>query len=106
MAAVPDAPVPGEILEWLGIENYSEKNYAAAEKYLSALGKSRRRGDTDSTRGEIDTPSNVKPDFWFYLGDAAAKLQSFDESEDAFGKYLHIATDPAATAKGLLSLGC
>ena len=39
MATVPNAPIPGEILEWLGIEYYNEKNYAAAEKYLSALGK-------------------------------------------------------------------
>jgi TolA-binding protein len=105
IATIPDAPVPGEILEWLGIEYYNEKNYAAAEKYLSALGKSARRGETDLSRGEIDNPSNVKPDFWFYLGDAAAKLQSFDESENAFGKYLQIATDPAGKAKVLLALG-
>jgi TolA-binding protein len=105
IATVPEAPVPGEILEWLGIEYYNEKNYAAAEKYLSALGKSGRRGDTDSSRGEIDNPSNVKPDFWFYLGDAAAKLQRFDESENAFGNYLQIATDPAGKAKVLLALG-
>ena len=39
MAASPNANVPAEILEWLGIEYYNEKNYAAAEKYLSALGK-------------------------------------------------------------------
>lgn len=105
MAAVPDAPVPAEILEWLGIEYYNEKNYAAAEKYLSALGNSVRRGDADSSRGQIDSASKVKPDFWFYLGDAAAKLQNFDESENAFGKYLQIATDPAGKAKVLLALG-
>jgi TolA-binding protein len=86
------ATVPGEILEWLGIEYYNEKNYAAAEKYLGVLGK-------------IDNPPNVKPDFWFYLGDAAAKLQNFDEAESAFGKYLQIATDPAGKAKVLLALG-
>src|SRR2546430_8758291 len=39
MEASPNGNVPGEILEWLGIEYYNEKNYAAAEKYLSALGK-------------------------------------------------------------------
>jgi TolA-binding protein len=105
MAAVPNAPVPGEILEWLGVEYYNEKNYAAAEKYLSALGNSASRGDTDSSRGESDNPPKVKPDFWFYLGDAAAKLQNFDESENAFGKYLQMATDPAGKAKVLLALG-
>jgi len=92
MTTSPTASVPGEILEWLGIEYYNEKNYEAAEKYLSALGK-------------IDNPTNVKPDFWFYLGDAAAKLQNFDEAENAFGKYLQIASDPAGKAKVLLALG-
>ncbi len=92
MTTTPKATVPGEILEWLGIEYYNEKNYAAAEKYLSVLGK-------------LDDPSNVKPDFWFYLGDAAARLQNFDEAESAFGKYLQIATDPAGKAKVLLALG-
>jgi hypothetical protein len=29
--------VPPEVLEWLGIEYYNEKNFQAAEKYLSAL---------------------------------------------------------------------
>src|SRR5881409_931484 len=50
--------VPPEVLEWLGIEYYNEKNFQAAEKYLSALRK-------------IENPGNVKPDFLFYLGDAA-----------------------------------
>jgi len=91
LASNPNGNIPGEILEWLGIEYYNEKNYAAAEKYLGVLGK-------------IDNPS-VKPDFWFYLGDAAAKQQKFDESENAFGKYLQTATDPAGKAKVLLALG-
>jgi TolA-binding protein len=92
MAAFPDAAIPAEILQWLGMEAYNEKNFAGAEKYLGALGK-------------IDNPANVKPDFWFYLGDAAAKLQQFDESENALGKYLQAATDPAGKAKALLALG-
>jgi TolA-binding protein len=91
LAANAAGTIPAEILEWLGIEYYNEKNYAAAEKYLGVLGK-------------IDNPP-VKPDFWFYLGDAAAKQQKFDESENAFGKYLQTATDPAGKAKVLLALG-
>lgn len=90
LAANPDANVPAEVLEWLGMEYYNDKNYAAAEKYLGALGKT-------------DNPS--KPDFLFYLGDAAAKQQHFDQAEDAFGKYLQTAVDPAGKAKVLLSLG-
>src|SRR5207237_8140946 len=80
-----------EIREWMGIEYYNEKNYVAGEKYLGVL-------------GNIDNPP-VKPDFWFYLGDAAAKQQKFDESENALGKYLQVATDPAGKAKVLLRLG-
>lgn len=91
LAANVAGTIPAEILEWLGIEYYNEKNYGAAEKYLGVLGK-------------IDNPP-VKPDFWFYLGDAAAKQQKFDESENALGKYLEVATDPAGKAKVLLALG-
>jgi TolA-binding protein len=92
MTESPNGLVPGDILEWLGIQYYNEKNYVAAEKYLSALGKA-------------DNPARVKPDFWFYLGDAATKLQNFDEAETAFGKYLETATDPAGKTKVLLALG-
>lgn len=86
-----NASVPAEILEWLGTDFYNEKNYTAAEKYFSVLGK-------------MENPQ-VKPDFWFYLGDAATKLQRFDEAEEAYGKYLQTATDPAGKAKVLLALG-
>ncbi len=91
LAANAAGTIPAEILEWLGIEYYNEKNYGAAEKYLGVLGK-------------IDNPP-VKPDFWFYLGDAAARQQKWDESENALGKYLQVATDPAGKAKVLLKLG-
>ncbi|MGH8102336.1 MAG: tetratricopeptide repeat protein, partial [Chthoniobacterales bacterium] len=92
MAASPDTNVPAEVLEWLGLEYYNEKNYGAAEKYLTALGK-------------IDNLANVKPDFWFYLGDAASKQKDFAPAETAFAKYLETATDPAGKAKVLLALG-
>jgi TolA-binding protein len=91
LAANASGTIPAEILEWLGIAYYNDKNYVAAEKYLGVLGK-------------IDNPP-VKPDFWFYLGDAAARQQKFDEAENAFGKYLEVATDPAGKAKVLLKLG-
>jgi TolA-binding protein len=92
MSESPNGIVPGEILEWLGIQYYNEKDYVAAEKYFSALGK-------------MDAPARVKPDFWFYLGDAATKLKNYDEAEQAFGKYLETATDPAGKTKVLLALG-
>jgi TolA-binding protein len=91
LASNATGTIPAEILEWLGIAYYNDKNYVAAEKYLGVLGK-------------IDNPP-VKPDFWFYLGDAAARQQKFDESENALGKYLQVATDPAGKAKALLKLG-
>jgi TolA-binding protein len=92
MANSPNVNVPADVLEWLGIEYYNEKNFEAAEKYLSALRK-------------IDNPGSIKPDFLFYLGDAATKLKKLPEAEDAFGKYLQTAKDPAGTAKVLLALG-
>jgi len=92
MANSPSVNVPPEVLEWLGIEYYNDKNFQAAEKYLSALRK-------------IDNPGSVKPDFLFYLGDAATKLKNASEAEDAFSKYLLTAKDPAGKAKVLLALG-
>ncbi len=92
MASSPNTNVPPEVLEWLGIGYYNEKNFQAAEKYLSALRK-------------IDNPGSVKPDFLFYLGDTATKLKNLPEAEDAFGKYLQTAKDPAGKAKVLLALG-
>ena len=92
MAANPQAAIPGDIFEWLGLEYYKEKNYAAAEKYLGALAR-------------VENPGEVKPDFWFYLGDAASRLQNFAEAENAYARYLQTATDPAGKAKVLLALG-
>jgi TolA-binding protein len=92
MAANPNSAIPADILQWLGVENYNEKNYPAAEKYLSALGK-------------LDNPSNVKPDLWFYLGDTESRLKNFAEAENAYARYLQTATDPAGKAKVLLALG-
>jgi TolA-binding protein len=92
VAANPEARVPAEILEWLGIEYYNEKNYVAAARFFELLGKSENLG-------------NVKPDFWFYLADAQTKLKNFAGAETAYEKYLQVATDPAAKAKTLLALG-
>jgi TolA-binding protein len=91
LAAKPDGSVPAEVLETVGLEFYNEKNYAGAEKYLSALSKINN--------------ANVKPDLWFYLGDAETRLQKFAEAEDAYGHYLQTAKDPAGKAKALLALG-
>src|SRR5213078_4583116 len=84
--------VPPEVLEWLGIEYYNEKNFQAAEKYLSAL-------------RTTDNAGKVKADYLFYLGDAATKLKKLPEAEEAFAKYLQTAEDPAGKAKVLLTLG-
>ncbi len=91
-AASPNGQVPAEILEWLGLESYNAKDHAAAVKYLTAL----------STSGNV---SSVKPDFWFYLGDAQMKLNQPAEAETSLQKFLETTTDPAAKAKALLALG-
>jgi TolA-binding protein len=92
VAGAPAAKIPAEILEWLGLQFYNDRDYAAAAKYLTLLGKA-------------ETLGNVKPDFWFYLADAETKLQNFAGAEAAYEKYLQVATDPAAKAKTLLALG-
>lgn len=91
LAAAPEAQIPGEILQWLGIEYYNEKNYVAAEKYLGVLGKS--------------DYGNVSPDFWFYLADAQTKLGQYGAAEVSYEKYLQNATDPASKVKALLAMG-
>src|SRR5207237_1270597 len=58
LAASGNANVPAEVLEWLGIEYYNDKNYSMAEKYLGVLART-------------ENPAGIKPDFWFYLGDVA-----------------------------------
>jgi TolA-binding protein len=90
--AAPTAKIPAEILEWLGLQFYNDKDYAAAAKYLTLL-------------GNAETLGNVKPDFWFYLADAETKQKNFAGAEAAYEKYLQVATDPAAKAKTLLALG-
>ena len=88
----PNGKVPAEILEWLGVEFYNDKNYQAAKKYLDALSRS-------------ENLASAKPDFWFYLGDAQLKLNDSVGAETSFEKYLQSASDPAAKAKALLALG-
>ena len=87
-----NANVPPEVLEWLGIEYYNDKNYLLAEKYLGVLGR-------------MENPAGVKPDFWFYLGDVAGKLKHYDQAENAYSRYLQNSTDAAGKAKALLALG-
>ncbi len=91
-AASPNAQVPAEILEWLGLEYYNAKQYGPAVKYLTALSKTAN-------------VSSVKPDFWFYLGDAQMKENQPDEAAGSLQKFLETTTDPAARAKALLALG-
>ena len=47
----------------------------------------------------------MKPDFWFYLGDAQMKLNQPAAAEVSLQKFLETTTDPAAKAKALLALG-
>ena len=91
-AADPNARIPAEILEWLGIGYFNDKDYAAAERYLRLLGKS-------------ENLAAVKPDFWFYLAESETRLSKFTEAEVAYEHYLQVATDPAAKAKTLLAMG-
>ncbi|MFL6542148.1 MAG: tetratricopeptide repeat protein [Chthoniobacterales bacterium] len=92
LAADPNGRVPAEILESLGLQFYGEKNYAAADRYLTLLSRSENVG-------------SVKQDFWFYLADADSHLNKIAEAENAYQQYIQVASDPAAKAKALLALG-
>ncbi len=92
LASASRNAVPAEVLEWLGLEYYNDKNFALAEKYLSALSR-------------LGNSARVKPDYWFYLGDAASKMKKFEEAEGAFERYLQTSSDAAGKAKTLLALG-
>lgn len=92
LAASPNAQVPAEILNWLGLESYNARDYAGAVKYLTLLSKAA-------------TVTSVKPDFWFYLGDAQMKLNQSGAAEQSLARFLQTETDPAAKAKALLALG-
>lgn len=92
LAASSNASIPAEVMEWLGIEYYNDKNYPLAEKYLAVLSR-------------VENVSGVKPDFWFYLGDVAGKLKHYDQAENAYSRYLQSSTDAAGKAKALLALG-
>src|SRR5204863_8958826 len=92
LAAGDNTIIPPEVLEWLGIEYYNGKNYILAEKYLGVLAR-------------IKNPAGLRPDFWFYLGDAAVHLKHYDVGENAYSRYLKVSTDPAGKAKALLALG-
>src|ERR1051326_4595365 len=88
----PNGQLPAEIIEWLGVEFYNTRNYAAAAKYLAALSKS-------------PNVSGVKQDFWYYLGDAQLKLNQPADAEAALQKFLQTTSDPAEKAKALRALG-
>jgi TolA-binding protein len=90
--ASPDGQLPGEILEWLGLESYNAKDFAGAARYLTALSKAAN-------------VSSVKPDFWFYLGDAQMKLNQPAAAEESLQKFVQNSSDPAAKAKAMLALG-
>jgi tetratricopeptide (TPR) repeat protein len=79
-------------LEWLGIQYYNEKNYQAAEKYLSALRKT-------------DNAGKIKPDYLVLSRRRGYEAKESAEAEEAFAKYLQTAKDPAGKAKVLLTLG-
>lgn len=91
LAEQPGTRIPADILQWLGIEAYNEKDFAAAEKYLSALGAQENSG--------------VNPEFWFYLAEAQAKLGRFEAAEASYQRFLQTSDDPAAKVKTLLALG-
>jgi hypothetical protein len=72
--------VPPEVLEWLGIEYYNEKNFQAAEN-IWALGK-------------IENPA-ASNRISILFGRCGNEAENPAEAEDAFAKYLQTSKDPA-----------
>ncbi|MDQ2868271.1 MAG: tetratricopeptide repeat protein, partial [Verrucomicrobiota bacterium] len=92
LAANEASSVLPDVLYWLGVEYYNDKNLPLADKYFTALGEKETKGD-------------VKPDFWFYLGDVATREKNFEKAESAYSSYLQVSTDAAGKAKAMLALG-
>ncbi len=90
MRGAPKGKVPAEVLRWLGTASLADKNFAAADKYLTQL--SQRDGETEM-------------DDWLNLGRAQLQEKKYAEAAKSLHSYLNAAKQPAPRAAGLLALG-
>jgi TolA-binding protein len=81
--------VPGEVMRWLGEQEFEEKDYDGAEKHLTAA-----------------TATNNLPDTWLMLARARMSLEKWEPALDASRHYLELsAAEPVARAVGLIAQG-
>jgi TolA-binding protein len=80
--------LPGEVLVWLGMQEFDDGNYKKAEQYLSFV----------AARG-----GSASPDALLALSKARLAQDKFEAARDPIRDYLAAARDPLSRAKGLLA---
>lgn len=84
--------VPPNVLTWLGLKLYDQKNYPRAAQYLALA-------------STPDAPENTDPRVWNYLGMAFLETKDFETSVKATDHFLKVSADGAPKARGLLTKG-
>jgi TolA-binding protein len=84
--------IPGEVLRWLGVSQYNEKNFDAAERYLSELTSK-------------DRPQTADAETWYYLAKTRIEAGNHDNALSAAQQFVSMSKeDPRARARGLLAV--
>jgi TolA-binding protein len=84
-------PIHGEVLRWLGEQEYEEKKYDDAERHLALAAAS---------------PTNKAPETWLLLTRARLNLQRWESALESSRRYLEASgAEPATRAVALLAQG-
>ncbi len=83
--------LPVELLRWLGLKSYAQKNWAQADHWLTALSQS---GKEELLTVEVEAA----------LAQTLIEEKKFQEAEAPALKSLNLASDPASRAEALLRL--
>jgi len=78
-----DAPIPPNVLGWLGLTLFAEENFKGAVKYLSMS-------------VTPDEPANTQSTIWNYLGMAQVESGAFKDAVTSLNHYLAVMTQPGA----------
>jgi tetratricopeptide (TPR) repeat protein len=91
-SANANANIPPNVLSWLGLKLYDQKQFARSTKYLSLA-------------ATPDVPENTDPRVWNYLGMAFLETKDYESSINATNHFLAVTPESAARARGLLTKG-
>lgn len=78
-----EAPVPPNVLGWLGLTLFAEENFKGTVKYLSMS-------------VTPDQPSNTQSTIWSYLGMAQVEAGAFKDAIPSLNHYLNVISQPGA----------